>query len=506
MSNAIYTPGTPATYNPSTGGNFAGYNEGAASYTGNTLAYNPPSGGGLIYWSASFFVNDNGQAELFEEDPLQIGFQFYPQLLTSPSLPSPTNAYGNPSAGPHAAIGLNIYITYTAIEGGPPTPGTVTGDYNAGTLAGYIGNSATYNPVTAGGNPATYNEPTITSYNPPAFTPGNAFYIPGNIASYNTRNIATYNPRNISGYNEPTISGYNPAGGGVSWVGTTYYSLDLVSGGNIGSGSFTTSGNSANCPTPTSFYGPMPGTPEVVEYNVTNYDCTPLPSGSANYNPGSPASYTGNVALYNPSSVGNYSGNNVNYNPGVASTYTGNFSAGFAAGGNVATYNTGNPATYNPTNIGGYSGNTLAGYTGNNAGYNTGSPASYTGNNIAGYNAAPPPSYNVGNPASYTANFVSGYNSGNPATYTGNNIASYSGNFVATYNPGSASTYNFPIPGTPGEPGYAFGVYFPGGGVCAPGVYVNEQEISYYFENQEIDNKDHPIEVPPGGQIVVRIE
>jgi hypothetical protein len=538
MSTAIYEPGNPATYNPSTGGNLAGYNEGVASYTGNVQVYNPPSGGGLVYWSASFFSNDNGQLEFFFDDPVQIGFQYYPQFLTTPTLPDPVNVYANPAAGPHEAIGQNIYITYSVISNEPGTSGTATAEYNAGTLDGYIGNNATYNPVLSGGNPATYNEPTITGYNPLEFTPGNAFYVPGNIASYNPRNVATYNPTNISGYNPTSVAGYNPAAGGVTWNSTTNYSIVFAFDGSpIGSGTYYGSGSDPSCPTPTSFYGPPPGTPEIIEYTVTNYECTPSASPPANYNPGNVADYIGNIANYNPSTVGNYSGNNVNYNTGNAGNYTGNFSAGFAPGGNPATYNEGNPATYNPTFVGGFSGNvigaytgnnanynagspatynetfvggfsgnTISGYTGNNANYNSGSPATYTGNTISGYNPAPPPSYNIGNPASYTSNFVSGYNSGNPATYTGNNIASYTGNFVATYNPGSASTYNFPIPGTPGEPGYAFGVYFPGGGVCAPGVYVNEQEISYYFENQEIDYRNHAIEVPSGGQIVVRIE
>ena len=156
-------------------------------------------------------------------------------------------------------------------------------------------------------------------------------------------------------------------------------------------------------------------------------------------------------------------------------------------------------------NIG--TGNTGTGsYVSNSANYNSGNPASYSGNNISGYNAAPPPSYNVGNPATYQSNTISGYNVGNIATYTGNFTGSYSGNFASSYNPGSASTYNFPIPGTPGEPGYAFGVYFPGGSVCAPGTYVSPQSISYYFEGQEIDYKNYPVVVPPGGQIVVTVE
>lgn len=343
-----------------------------------------------------------------------------------------------------------------------------------------------------------------------------ANYTPGNIATYNEGFAATYNATNLSGYNPQNIAGYNAGGGGVNWNATTFYEVERrvsAPGEPLEYSVFVNnvnyeSGWSASCPSPiATTNGVINSTSGGLQYYEVNYACTPAGgSGGANYNTGSIANYIGNTENYNPATVGNYSGNSVNYNPGSAGNYTGNNTAGFAPGGNPASYNTGNPGNYNPTFVGGFSGNILAGYTGNNAGYNTGNPETYTGNNIAGYNPAPPSSYNLGNPASYTSNFVSGYNSGNPATYTGNSIASYSGNFVASYNPGSASTYNFPIPGTPGEPGYAFGVYFPGGGVCAPGVYVNEQEVSYYFENQEIDYRDHPIEVPAGGQIVVRIE
>ena len=478
-----YTPGNIATYNPT---NAANYNA-----------------GGSVNWSASMFHTNVGVLMLsespegvynnsngYEEFPYSGSGNEFDSGTRTISVNSPFSVTGFSSNLGNGTLNINYFVS-----GGPPT----VAEYNAGTAA-------------------TYNAPTVSGYNAPTptFTPGNAIYTPGNIASYNPTNIASYNPTNISGYNTQNIAGYNAGGGGVNWNATVFYEVERRVSNPAEPLEYSVfvnnvnyeSGWSASCPSPfTTTNGVINSVSGGLQYYEINYECTPAGgSGGPNYNTGSIANYIGNTENYNPATIGNYSGNSVNYNPGSAGNYTGNNTAGFAPGGNPATYNTGNPGNYNPTFVGGFSGNTISGYTGNNAGYNTGSPATYTGNIVAGYNPAPPPSYNLGNPASYTSNFVSGYNSGNPATYTGNSIASYSGNFVASYNPGSASTYNFPIPGTPGEPGYAFGVYFPGGGVCAPGVYVNEQEVSYYFENQEIDYRDHPIEVPAGGQIVVRIE
>ena len=459
-----YNPGNPDTYNPT------------------TAVYNSPIPGG-VYWSASFYVAAVGNDVLFPNDPVGP----YPQNGMGP-LPSPLNAYlnfadhGDGNIGPTA-----VYVYYTSFGFTPETPGTDTGAYNTGNPATYTGNNLI--PPEVPGN-ANYNTGTCSAYT-------------GNFTAFYNAVVTNYTGNNwTGGYNPTNISGYNAGSGIVNWNATIYYEVEkrvsapgqpleysvFVSDTNYASGSNPT------CPAPASTTnGSINSTVGGLQYYEVDYVCTPSPAtNTANYNVGNPANYIGNTE---------------NYNAGSPATYTGNNVANYNAGSNAATYNPGNPSGYTGNSAGGYSGNTGTGsYISNNANYNPGNPASYGGNNITGYNAAPPPSYNIGNPATYQSNTISGYNLGNVATYTGNFTGSYSGNFASSYNPGSASTYNFPIPGTPGEPGYAFGVYFPGGAVCAPGTYVPAQEISYYFENQEIDYKNYPVTVPPGGQIVVTIE
>jgi hypothetical protein len=47
------------------------------------------------------------------------------------------------------------------------------------------------------------------------------------------------------------------------------------------------------------------------------------------------------------------------------------------------------------------------------------------------------------------------------------------------------------------------GVYFPGGDVASLAPYISETEVQYW---QYPDNSNYPVAVPPGGQIVVKIE
>lgn len=330
-------------------------------------------------------------------------------------------------------------------------------------------------------------------------------------ANYTPGNIATYNPTNIADYNAGSAVYNSPIPAGVNWVSTVYYEFNLVNGEPLGSGTFNDSGSSPSCPAPTSFYGPPPGTPEVIEYNVTNYECTPTGSptpgnlsgyegNTANYNPGGnaatynaptisgynapptpgTANYTpGNIATYNPTNAASYNPTNVaSYNAGNAVFTPGNLIPG---GGNTQNYNTGNPATYNPPNITSYFGNTavpgnsnISGYTGNNvatysgvsANYNIGAAASYNPPSIVGYNSPigmSNPNYNVGNPATYTSNFVSGYNTGS--------AGSYNTGVAGAYNPGVAASYNTGVAG-----GYNEGIvsgYTGNNATFAPGNVVN---------------------------------
>lgn len=258
-----------------------------------------------------------------------------------------------------------------------------------------------------------------------------------------------YGESTISGYNAPVIVGYNPAP--PPSPGTAIYSPgNPILGGNNENFNQNfqnvTPGNPAFSPGPQVYNSPsefyVPGNPPVPSTCASFSYNPPGVPSCASYNPPTPAS--------GPVITGYNAVFAEGYNPGNISSYNGPQETGtFNSGGGII----------------GYSGNFQADYIGNNANYNTGILA-----------------------------------------YTGNFIAAYSGNFTASYNPGSASAYNPPIPGTPGEAGFAFGLYFPGGNVCSPAAFQPEQEISYYFGGEEIDYKSHAVQVPAGGEIVVRIE
>jgi len=511
--SANYTPGNILSYNPTS----------VANYNAGTATYNPPTPGTGVNWNSTTYYEVDKKISAPGE-PLEYSVFSTTNYGSGYNLTCPvgesnfvTNSYNpgniatyNPGnsnyfAGvavyntPSGGVTWNSVTTYE-VEKKVSAPGepveystfVFTQNFASGFSPTCPAPEGSINPAEGGGT-ATYD---VAYTCEPAGEPGNISGYSGNIAEFNNSTVATYNPGAPTGEGALYEVNYSctPAG---------------ETPGNL-TGNFTGNTIADYNPGSAATYNP----PTITGYN-------PLTPGEAIYTPGNIASYNEGFAVYTPGNSLGFAGNNANYNPG-SQTYNPPIDSGYNAGGNPATYNTGNPAGYNAPNIsgynpgsisgytgnnaGGFTGNNIATYTGNNANYNSGSPASYNPTNISGYNPPSPSAYNLGSPASYTSNFVSGYNAGVPSTYTGNNIGSYSGNFAATYNPGSPANYNPPIPGTPGDQGYAFGVYFPGGGVCAPGTYVSEQEISYYFEGQEIDYKNHDVECPPGGQIVVRIE
>ena len=126
----------------------------------------------------------------------------------------------------------------------------------------------------------------------------------------------------------------------------------------------------------------------------------------------------------------------------------------------------------------------------------------------------------AGNPSGYQGNTIAGYQ-GNTANYNTGNPSGYQGNTIANYNTGNAGTYNAPVLGNPGGNTTVLGVYFPGGaggsanynpapgstiagynaGQLAP--TVGETVTNYWAYP---DNATYPVDVPVGGQIVVKIE
>lgn len=511
--SANYTPGNILTYNPTS----------VANYNAGTATYNPPTPGTGVNWNSTTYYEVDKKVSAPGE-PLEY------------SVFSTTN-YGS-GYNLTCPVGESNYVTNSYNPGNIATYNPGNANYFAGVAVyntpsgGVTWNSITSyeveKKVSAPGEPLeyatfVYNESYGSGFSATCPSPeGNVEKTTGQITSYSVNYDCTPagEPGNISGYsgnivefNNSTVASYNPgtpsAGEGALYEVNYSCTPAGETPGNL-TGNFTGNTIADYNPGSAATYN----APTIVGYN-------PLTPGEAIYQPGNVASYNEGFAIYSPGNSAGFSGNSANYNPG-GEVYNSPVPTGFNVGGNAATYNAGNPASYNEpsvsgynpgsisgytgNNAGGFTGNNIATYTGNNANYNSGSPASYNPTNINGYNPPSPSAYNLGSPASYSGNFVAGYNAGVPLTYTGNNIGSYSGNFAATYNPGSPANYNPPIPGTPGDQGYAFGVYFPGGGVCAPGTFVSEQEISYYFEGQEIDYKNHGVECPPGGQIVVRIE
>ncbi len=59
------------------------------------------------------------------------------------------------------------------------------------------------------------------------------------------------------------------------------------------------------------------------------------------------------------------------------------------------------------------------------------------------------------------------------------------------------------IPGAPGTPTNVLGVYFPGGDVASLAPTVPETVVNYWDFK---DNENYPVQVPSGGQIIVKIE
>ena len=59
------------------------------------------------------------------------------------------------------------------------------------------------------------------------------------------------------------------------------------------------------------------------------------------------------------------------------------------------------------------------------------------------------------------------------------------------------------LPFAPGTPTNVLGVYFPGGDVASLAPTVPETVVNYWDFK---DNENYPVQVPSGGQIIVKIE
>jgi hypothetical protein len=83
----------------------------------------------------------------------------------------------------------------------------------------------------------------------------------------------------------------------------------------------------------------------------------------------------------------------------------------------------------------------------------------------------------------------------------------WSTNYNVAYPIATQPIANQPVtaftPGTVGAPTNVLGVYFPGGAVSSVATYVPPTDVKYW---DYPDFTTHPVTVPPGGYIEVKIE
>lgn len=404
----------------------------------------------------------------------------------NPLVPSTISGYN-----PIVPSNISAYNTFT--------PGNPTGVFNAGSggnLAGYTqsgGNIANYNSATSGGfNVSSFVQQYLAAA--PGF-PGNptGSYNPssgGNLAGYNifAAGSANYNAviTGTANYNTPTP-------GGTATINTTYVCEPA--------GPFFDPANSTV--RPALFVDEFRYNSFYTEYDIytipnAQFSC-PTPSTNYQIIPSSP----GNISNYNSPSGGNIN----NYNP--------------PSGGNP-NYNSGTPGTqiYNPPRApfpAEY--NTLGPYAPE---FSSTCPAfeSYyqafyqiyndqitTFYETINHSCTPVPG-SPGN-ANYNATtntpvfnpFVEGSQNFNAPTGGNPNYnASSGGNAVFNAAGGQNANYNTPSGGTPGAPSNVLGVYFPGGNAGADAPFVGLTRINRYIA----DDTTYPVDVPPGGFIIVQ--
>ena len=295
-----------------------------------------------------------------------------------------------------------------------------------------------------------YSVPYSVSYNVTGNQPATAY-------------STTYGVSYSSG---PPIPGnYNPSTGFnyALWIQVDTY--DYNTGFPLNTSFYSQYGTSPDCPSAGNVYEYNLGGIYVVEYTV-NAECSPF-------------------------------GNNQNYSPG---------------------YNTNYNVSYPET----------AWITNNNTAYNTAYNLAYNRAYSVSYNSVYGIAYNRGYSASYNASYGVVYNIGNQPEVS-RPINAYGVNSNITYNIGNRpaiaysitynTNYNFAYPqgntpfgnyvidsyapGAPGDPSTVLGVYFPGGAIGSAAPYVGETVVKYW---DYPDYKTHPVSVPPGGQIVVKLE
>jgi hypothetical protein len=414
----------------------------------------------------------------------------YP-VATQPEVSRPINGYN-----------VNYNIAYPATPGPPNNNIVYTTNYNSANVADTYGVNynlaypANYNIV----YPATYNVVYPIQYNIAYPVNYNVAYpIQYNIAypvNYNVAYPATYNVA-YPVATQPGTGTYNPATS-FNWNSQVYTLIGIFGGGSFEDYS-EGSGSNNTCPAPTTFYGPPPGTPEAVEYNTTNYTCTPAGNNenyNTNYNTAYPVSYNTVYPIsYNVVYPESY---NIAYPVSYNVVYPVNYNAAYPV-----TYNVAYPIT-------GY--NVVGVFSGYNTNYNiVNSPGNQpeVSRPITGYNVLYNIVYPPGNSdAIYNIVYETNYNTvPAAATYGANYNIVYETNYNTVPVPANTPEASRPIigysPGVPGTPTTVLGVYFPGGSVGLVAPYVPETVVQYW---DYPDFQTHPVSVPSGGEIVVKLE
>ena len=437
---------------------------------------------------------------------------------TQPEVSRPINGYnvnyniaypGNP--GPP-----NNNIVYETIYNQVDVPFAYGVNYNLTYPANYsINTPANYNVV----YPIQYNTVYPVSYNV-------VYPIQYNIAypvSYNVAYPVSYNVAYPATYNVAYPVGNQPIGNvdwiASYWLGAPPNSFDYlfsqypiqITSSFYGTNLWNASGSNANLPDPVSMYanairdefgGPLSGDPSSGDITI-NYAAAQT-NYNTNYNVAYPVSYNTVYPIsYNTVYPISY---NVVYPASYNIAYPVNYNVVYPVN-----YNAAYPVSYNVAYpITGY--NVVGVFSGYNTNYNVVYPVvaqpevsrPITGYNVL-YNIVYPPGNSV---AIYNIVYQTNYNVLPVAdTYGANYNIVYQTNYNTDPVPANTPEASRPVigysPGAPGTPTTVLGVYFPGGSVGLTAPYVPETVVQYW---DYPDFQTHPVSVPSGGQIVVKLE
>jgi len=404
----------------------------------------------------------------------------YP-IATQPEASRPITGYNATYniAYPVAGTPENYTILYNA-------------NYNIQAIADTYGANYMFTPAYNRVDTAVYNVTYPVFYNSVSSPFYNAVFTP------------TYNVAYPVG-NQPLSGTYNPPNA-FNWEATIFYEVEkLVTkpGQPIEYSVFVNNieyntGSGATCPPDDGNIVSTYNSPGILQQIVTydaDYTCTPIgntENNNTNYNIAYPLTY--NVAYPIAYNVAYPIAYNVAYPIAYNVAYPIFYNVSYPVGYNIVY-----PAFYNQQSV----------FVSNNTNYNVIYPVDTTpeaSRPVTGYNVT----YNIAyptasTPAVYTILYNSNYNIAYPAANYGANYSIlYNTNYNVSYPVAKASR---PIvgysPGVPGTPTNVLGVTFPGGPVGLPAPFVPETVVRYW---DYPDFQTHPVVVPSGGEITIKLE